>query len=105
MHAAPHSGMARGPSVEPIHLDDMCWRILKTLSHTPKTPQMVSRIHGIPIAECWNRIRFLEGLDIIQVVLTFVTSEGKVLSFYQTMPEKLSIIYEDRPAVYFTPAG
>lgn len=68
------------------------------------TPQMLSRVHGISIADCWNRVRFLEGLGLITVVLTFISSEGRVLYFYQTAGDNLAIVLEDRPTVYFQPA-
>jgi len=91
--------------VEPLQLDDRCWMILKGLSNSPKTPQMLATIFGIPIAECWQRIRFLEGLGLIEVILTFISREGRVVYFYQTNTESLSVaIVEDTAAVYFEPA-
>lgn len=79
--------------------------ILQGLTHTPKTPQMLAHIYGIPIAECWQRIRFLEGLGLIQIVLAYVSRVGRVVYFYQTSKEAISVVVEDGAAtVYFEPA-
>jgi hypothetical protein len=90
--------------LEPLHLDDACWVILRSLTDAPKTPQMISRIHGIPIVDGWKRVRFLEGLGLVHVVLTFLTREGQVLYFYQRSNEALTVVFEDRPRLYFQPA-
>lgn len=89
--------------MEPIHLDDDCWKILKTLTYAPKTPQIISHVYGMPISDCWKRIRFLEGLGLIRVVLAFFSKTGRVLYFYQTAQDRLDIVYEGTPQVYFQP--
>ncbi len=88
--------------MEPLHLDDECWKILKSLSYTPKTPQMVSRILGMPVADTWKRVHFLEGLGLVQVVLTFIARNGRVLYFYETGRENLAVVSEGASVgVYF----
>jgi len=89
--------------LEPLQLDDRCWRILKALSNTPKTPQMLSRIYGMPIADTWNRIHLLEGLGLVEVVLTFLSRDGRVLFFYQT-GGPVSVAVDGTPSAYFEPA-
>lgn len=88
--------------MEPLSLDDTSWKILKGLTYTSKTPQMLSRIYGIPIAECWKRIHHLEGLGVVRVVLTFVTTEGHVLSFYEVAG---TVVVEEDAQVYFQPTA
>jgi hypothetical protein len=65
---------------------------------------MISRIHGIPISDCWKRIHFLEGLGLVHVVLTFLSRDARVLYFYQTAGDNLSIALEEVPRAYFAPA-
>lgn len=90
--------------MEKLQLDDECWRILKGLTHSPKTPQMLARIYGMPIADTWKRIHFLEGLGIVRVVLTFLARDDRILYFYQVEGEPLSVVVEPDPVVYFEPA-
>ncbi|TLZ50881.1 MAG: hypothetical protein E6K18_06325 [Methanobacteriota archaeon] len=90
--------------MEYIQLDDGCWRILKGVSYSPKTPPMLARIYGMPIADCWNRVRFLEGLGLIRVVLTYVSREGRLLTFYETSEERIEIVVGETAGVYFEPA-
>lgn len=89
---------------EALRLDDACWKILKGLSQTPKTPQMLSRIYGIPVAETWKRVRFLEGLGLVTVLLTFFSNSGRVLYFYQTAGDNLNVVMEEVPTLYFQAA-
>jgi len=90
--------------VESLQLDDGSWKILKGLSYSPKTPQMLSRIYGMPIAECWKRIHFLEGLGLIHVVLMFVSRAGRIVQFYETGKETLQIRVNETAGVFFEPA-
>ena len=91
--------------LESLHLDDTCWRILKALSYAPKTPQMLARIHGMPIADAWKRVHFLEGLGLVHIVLTFITREGRILYFYEAGRDALTVVSEDASvSVYFQPA-
>ena len=91
--------------MESLQLDDRSWMILKSLTHTPKTPQMLAYIYGIPSAECWQRIRFLEGLGLIEVVLAYVSRVGRVVYFYQANQDAISVVVEGGTAtVYFEAA-
>ncbi|MEK6851288.1 MAG: hypothetical protein AABY30_01980 [Candidatus Thermoplasmatota archaeon] len=91
--------------MESLQLDDRSWMILKGLTHTPKTPQMLAHIYGIPIVECWQRIRFLEGLGLVEVILVYVSRLGRVVYFYQTNKEAVSVVVEgDKATVFFEPA-
>jgi len=92
------------PSLESIQLDDGCWKILKGLSYSPKTPQMLSRIYSMPIAECWKRIHFMEGLGLIRAILMFVSRDGRVLQFYETGDERLHVVVGDTPEGFFETA-
>ena len=90
--------------MESLQLDDGSWKILKGLSYSPKTPQMLARIYGMPIAECWNRVHFLEGLGLIRVVLIFVSREGRVLQFYETGDQRIEVVVGEGASVLFNPA-
>ena len=90
--------------MESLQLDDGSWKILKGLSYSPKTPQMLARIYGMPIAECWKRIHFLEGLGLIHVVLMFVSRAGRIVQFYETGKETLQIRVNETADVFFEPA-
>lgn len=89
--------------MEPIQLDDECWKILKGLSYSPKTPQMLARIYGMPVADAWNRVHFLEGLGLVHVVLTFINRDGRVSYFYEKERE-LAIRVGETASAYFQPA-
>ncbi len=86
--------------MEPLHLDDACWVLLKSLADAPKTPQMLARIHNLPTAACWKRVRFLEGLGLIHVALTFLTREGEILYFYQRSNEAIAIDTGEEPRAH-----
>ena len=90
-------------SVESLQLEDESWKILKGLSYSPKTAQMLARIYGIPIADCWKHIHFLEGLGLIRVVLIFVSREGRVLQFYETGDQRIEVVVGESAGVYFNP--
>lgn len=89
--------------MEQLHLDEACWKLLKGLSDAPKTPQTLSRIYGMPITDTWRRIRFLEGLGLIRVVLTFLDRHGRPLYFYQSR-QPLTLVPDEPQAVYFDAA-
>ncbi len=90
-------------SLESLQLDDACWKILKGVSYSPKTPQMLARIYGMPIAECWKRMHFLEGLGLIHVVLIYVSRDGRIVQFYEPGEHKIEVIVGDTAGVYFHP--
>lgn len=90
--------------MEPVHLDEECWKIVRALSEAPKTPQMLARMYGMPIADTWMRIRFLEGLGVIYVVLSFSSRDGRILHFYQC-GEPPSVVLDKAPVAYFEPIG
>lgn len=65
-------------------LDEDCRRILVLAQRSPKTPPQISRIADIPIARCWEKVRFLESVGLIRPVLAFVNKYGKAVTYYET---------------------
>jgi len=70
-----------------VTLDPASKRILVALLASPKTPGEVSRIHGIPVATVWDKIRRLQELGLVHMVLTFVDSSGEMRRYFEaTLP-------------------
>ena len=66
-----------------VRLDPASKRILLALLASPKTPGEVSRIHGIPVATVWERIRRLQELGLVHEILTFVDSAGEMRRYFE----------------------
>lgn len=58
-------------------------RVLLALLASPKTPQEVSRIYGIPVALVWNKVRKLQELGLVREVLAFVDSAGLLRRYFE----------------------
>jgi len=70
-----------------VRLDPASKRILVALLASPKTPGQVSRIYGIPVATVWEKIRRLQELGLVHMVLTFVDSAGEMRRYFEaTLP-------------------
>jgi DNA-binding Lrp family transcriptional regulator len=70
-----------------VRLDPASKRILVALLASPKTPGEVSRIYGIPVATVWERLRRLQELGLVHMVLTFVDSAGQMRQYFEaTLP-------------------
>jgi len=72
-------------------IDEYDRKILIGTSTSPKTPIELSRIYGIPVAICYERVRQLEAKGYLHLVLTIVTSKGKTLRFYQNAIKEITI--------------
>ncbi|HKW43626.1 MAG TPA: hypothetical protein VJP06_05500 [Thermoplasmata archaeon] len=64
-------------------LDPDTKRILLALVASPKTPAEVSRIHGLPVALVWQKVRRLQDLGLVREVLTFVDSTGQLRRYFE----------------------
>ena len=70
-----------------VRLNPASKRILVALLASPKTPGEVSRIYGIPVATVWDKIRRLQELGLVHMVLTFVDSAGEMRRYFEaTLP-------------------
>ena len=70
-----------------VRLDPASKRILVALLASPKTPGEVSRIYGIPVATVWEKLRRLQELGFVHLVLTFVDSAGEMRRYFEaTLP-------------------
>ena len=70
-----------------VRLDPASKRILVALLASPKTPVEVSRIYGIPVATVWEKIRRLQELGLVHLLLTFVDSSGEMRRYFEaTLP-------------------
>ena len=70
-----------------VRLDPASKRILVALLASPKTPGEVSRIYGIPVATVWEKLRRLQELGLVHMVLTFVDSAGDMRRYFEaTLP-------------------
>jgi hypothetical protein len=66
-----------------VRLDSDSKRILIGLLGSPKTAGEVSRIFGIPIAVVWEKLRRLQELGLVHLVLTFVDSSGEMRRYFE----------------------
>lgn len=68
-----------------VQLDPAAKRILLAMLASPKTPQEVSRIYGIPIVIVWAKIRWLEELGVVRETLTFLDSSGELRRYFEAV--------------------
>jgi len=66
-----------------VRLDPDSKRILIGLLGSPKTAGEASRIFGIPIAVVWEKLRRLQELGLVHLVLTFVDSSGEMRRYFE----------------------
>ena len=66
-----------------VRLDPVSKRILLGLLGSPKTAGEVSRIFSIPIAVVWEKLRRLQELGLVHLVLTFVDSTGEMRRYFE----------------------
>lgn len=68
-----------------VQLDPASKRILFAMLASPKTPQEVSRIYGIPVSVVWQKVVRLEDLGLLREVLTFVDSSGALRRYFEAI--------------------
>ncbi len=68
-----------------VQLDNASKRILLAMLASPKTPQEVSRIYGIPVAVVWQKVIRLEDLGLLKEVLAFVDANGNLRRFFEAV--------------------
>ncbi len=68
-----------------VQLDNASKRILLAMLASPKTPQEVSRIYGIPVAVVWQKVIRLEDLGLLKEVLAFVDANGSLRRFFEAV--------------------
>lgn len=66
-----------------VRLDPASKRILFAMLASPKTPQEVSRIYGIPVAVVWQKVIRLRDLGLLREVLAFVDSSGTFRRYFE----------------------
>jgi len=73
-------------------LDRTSTRILAAVAREPLTPGQIARQHNIPVVECWHRVRRLEDLGLLRLVLVHVTSDGRTLRFFQALVSEEALV-------------
>lgn len=68
-----------------VQLDPAAKRILLAMLASPKTPQEISRIYGIPITVVWQKLHWLQELGVVRETLTFVDSSGGLRQYYEAV--------------------
>ncbi len=68
-----------------IQLDSASKRILIAMLASPKTPQEVSRIYGIPVSTVWQKVNRLEDLGLLREVLAFVDASGTLRRYFEAV--------------------
>lgn len=57
--------------------------ILRATSAGPRTPGQIARAGGVPVVECWRRVRKLAEMGLVRLVMIDVTPDGRTLRFFQ----------------------
>lgn len=72
-------------------LDAINSAILRATAQGPRTPGQIARAHNVPVVECWHRVRRLEEMGLVRLVMVDVTPDGRTLRFFQASiaPEDL----------------
>ena len=70
-------------------LDRESTMILSAVAKTPMTPGQVARTYRIPIVDCWRRVRELQEMGLLRLVMVNATPDGRTLRFFQaTVPSE-----------------
>jgi len=64
-------------------LDRLNLAILRATTSGPRTPGQIARSHGVPVVQCWHRVRRLVDLGVLRLVMVDVTPDGRTLRFFQ----------------------
>jgi len=73
------------PSPMKVQLDTASKRILLAMLASPKTPQEVCRIYGIPVALVWQKVIRLQDLGLLREVLSFVHADGTLRRYFEAV--------------------
>ncbi len=73
------------PGSMQVQLDSASKRILIAMLASPKTPQEVSRIYGIPVSTVWQKVNRLEDLGLLREVLAFVDANGLLRRYFEAV--------------------
>ncbi|HEY7589141.1 MAG TPA: hypothetical protein VIB49_10415 [Thermoplasmata archaeon] len=68
-----------------VQLDPASKRILFAMLASPKTPQEVSHIYGIPVVLVWQKVNRLQDLGLVREVLCFVDSAGRLRRYFEAV--------------------
>jgi len=68
-----------------VQLDSASKRILLAMLASPKTPQEVGRIYGIPVATVWQKVIRLQDLGLLREVLAFVDASGSLRRYFEAV--------------------
>lgn len=75
--------------------DEHSRKILIATHLKSKTAQEIADVHGIPIAACYRRIKFLEDMAFIQKDEQILTQKGKRRWTYISNIHKMELFYTD----------
>jgi len=63
--------------------------ILTAVAKTPMTPGQVARTYRIPIVDCWRRVRQLQEMGLLRLVMINATPDGRTLRYFlATVPSE-----------------
>ncbi len=68
-----------------VQLDSASKGILLAMLASPKTPQEVSRIYGIPVATVWQKVIRLQDLGLLREVLSYVDANGTLRRYFEAI--------------------
>lgn len=66
-----------------VELDAESKGILRATLASPKSLAELSRIFGIRLALCWERVSRLESLGLLRCVFSFVARDGRTVRYYE----------------------
>ena len=78
-----------------ILADDEVQKILKATYMVPRSPIEVSEIYGIPIANCYRKIKVLEDAGILKAVDVKKDFRGRRTTYYRAQMENAYVTYGD----------
>lgn len=68
-----------------VQLDPASKRILVAMLASPKTPNEVGRIYGIPVAVVWQKVNRLQELGLIREVFSYVDAAGSLRRYFEAV--------------------
>lgn len=75
--------------------DQYAVKILVATVRCPRCAQDIAKQNGIPIAQCYRRIKELEKFGLVKCTETKLSQQGKHVCYYVSMVKTAHVYYEE----------
>ena len=78
-----------------VFMDDEFEKIILSTYNIPRTPHQISDLFGIPIARCFEKVKKLEKMGVLNSKGKVLTKNGKQVSVYQSNLEDMYVFLDN----------